>query len=102
MGSRDKRPANVNANWGGVIEPNTFGTHEFMDFVDQIGAEAYLSINVGSGTPAEAAEWLEYMTTPQPTAFGEDRAANGHPEPYHSRLPRHRQRDLGLRREHDA
>ena len=51
IGPRDKRPATLNPNWGGVIEPNTFGTHEFMDFVQQIGADAYLSINVGSGTP---------------------------------------------------
>ena len=33
IGPRDKRPATLNPNWGGVIEPNTFGTHEFMDFV---------------------------------------------------------------------
>jgi alpha-N-arabinofuranosidase len=65
-----------------VIEPNTFGIHEFMDFLDQIGSEAYLSINVGSGTPQEAAEWLEYLTTNQPTALGKERAANGHPAPY--------------------
>jgi alpha-L-arabinofuranosidase len=82
IGPREQRPATLNPNWGGVIEPNTFGTHEFMDFVQQIGAEAYLSINVGSGTPAEAADWLEYLTTPQPTALAKQRAANGHPEPY--------------------
>ena len=82
IGPRDKRPATLNPNWGGVIEPNTFGTHEFMDFLSQIGAEAYLSINVGSGTPAEAADWLEYLTTSQPTALAKQRAANGHPEPY--------------------
>ena len=72
----------LNPNWGGVIEPNTFGTHEFMDFLDQIGAEAYLSVNVGSGTPQEAAEWLEYLTTAQPTTLAKERAANGHPAPY--------------------
>jgi len=82
IGPRDQRPATLNPNWGGVIEPNTFGTHEFMDFVQQIGAEAYLSINVGSGTPAESADWLEYLTTAQPTALAKQRAANGHPEPY--------------------
>lgn len=76
------RPATLNPNWGGVIEPNTFGTHEFFDFVDQIGSEAYLSVNVGSGTPQEAAEWLEYLTTDQPTALAKQRAANGHPAPY--------------------
>ncbi|HET9473693.1 MAG TPA: alpha-L-arabinofuranosidase C-terminal domain-containing protein, partial [Steroidobacteraceae bacterium] len=82
IGPRDQRPATLNPNWGGVIEPNTFGTHEFFDFLDQVGAEAYLSINVGSGTAAEAADWLEYLTTPQPTALQKQRAANGHPAPY--------------------
>jgi alpha-N-arabinofuranosidase len=82
IGPRDKRPATLNPNWGGVIEPNTFGTHEFLDFVQQVGADAYLSVNVGSGTSAEAADWLEYLTTPQPSALGKERAANGHADPY--------------------
>ena len=77
-----QRTVTLNPNWGGVIEPNTFGTNEFMDFLDQIGAEAYLSVNVGSGTPQEAAEWLEYLTTAQPTTLAKERAANGHPAPY--------------------
>jgi len=77
-----QRTITLNPNWGGVIEPNTFGTHEFMDFVDQIGADAYVSVNVGSGTPREAAEWLEYISTAQPTTLAKERAANGHPAPY--------------------
>ena len=77
-----QRTVTLNPNWGGVIESNTFGTHEFMDFLDQIGAEAYLSVNVGSGTPQEAAEWLEYLTTAQPTTLAKERSANGHPAPY--------------------
>lgn len=77
-----RRPETLNPNWGGVTEPNTFGTHEFMDFLEQIGAEAYLSVNVGSGTPQEGAEWLEYLTAAQPTALAQERAANGHPAPY--------------------
>jgi alpha-N-arabinofuranosidase len=76
------RAVTLNPNWGGVVEPNTFGTHEYMDFLDQIGAEAYLSVNVGSGTPQEAAEWLEYLTTIQATTLAKQRAANGHPAPY--------------------
>ena len=44
IGPEGKRPVTLNPNWGGVIEPNTFGTHEFMDFLDQIGAEPYVSI----------------------------------------------------------
>ncbi len=82
IGPADKRAVTLNPNWGGVIEPNTFGTREFMDFIDQIGSEAYVSINLGSGTPREAAEWLEYMTTAQPTTLEKERAANGHPAPY--------------------
>jgi alpha-L-arabinofuranosidase len=81
-GIGSQRVVTLNPNWGGVIEPNTFGTDEFMDFLGQIGAEAYISINVGSGTPREAAEWLEYMTAAQPTALVRERTANGHPDPY--------------------
>lgn len=81
-GIGSQRVETLNPNWGGVIEPNSFGTHEFMDFIDQIGSEAYLSVNVGSGTPQEAAEWLEYLTTAQPTALAKERAANGHSAPY--------------------
>ena len=82
LGPADKRTVTLNPNWGGVTDPNTFGTHEFMDFIDQIGSEAYVSVNIGSGTPKEAADWLEYMTTAQPTTLAKERAANGHPAPY--------------------
>jgi alpha-N-arabinofuranosidase len=82
IGPADHRQATLNSNWGGVIEPNTFGTHEFMDFLQQIGAEAYISVNVGSGTVQEAAEWMEYLTASQPTALSAERAANGHPAPF--------------------
>jgi alpha-L-arabinofuranosidase len=82
-GVGSQRAVTLNPNWGGVIEPNTFGTDEYMDFLNQIGADAYVSVNVGSGTPREAAEWLEYMTTAQPTTLEQERARNGHPAPYH-------------------
>lgn len=77
-----QRAVTLNPNWGGVTEPNTFGTHEFMDFIGQIGSEAYVSVNVGSGTPQEAAEWLEYMTADPVTSLGKERTANGHSAPY--------------------
>jgi alpha-N-arabinofuranosidase len=82
IGPADKRPATVNSAWGDVVDTNAFGTDEFMDFIHQIGSNAYVSINIGSGTPQEAAEWLEYMTAAQPTALAKERAVNGHPEPY--------------------
>jgi alpha-N-arabinofuranosidase len=56
------RAVTLNPNWGGVIEPNTFGTHEFMDFIDQIGSQAYLSINVGSGTARTRSRCLVLAT----------------------------------------
>jgi alpha-N-arabinofuranosidase len=82
IGPQAKRPATLNPDWGGVIEPNSFGTHEYFDFLKQIGAEAYISENVGSGTVQEAADWFEYMTSDKPTALAKERAANGHPAPY--------------------
>lgn len=81
IGPSATRTSTVNM-WGNVIEPNQFGTDEYMDFLSQIGAEAYISVNVGSGTPSEASQWLEYMTTDQPSTLGKLRGANGHPSPY--------------------
>ena len=82
VGPASQRRARLNASWGGVIEPNTFGTHEFMDFAQQVGAEVFLSVNVGSGTVQESADWLEYLTADKPTALAKERAANGHPAAY--------------------
>ncbi|HMP84800.1 MAG TPA: alpha-N-arabinofuranosidase, partial [Verrucomicrobiota bacterium] len=63
IGPREKRPAMINTHWGGVTENNHFGTHEFMDLVEMLGCEAYISGNVGSGTPQEMMEWVEYLTS---------------------------------------
>ncbi len=82
IGPADKRRVQINSNWGGVPEPNSFGTHEFMDFAEQIGADAYISVNIGSGTAAEAAAWIEYMTAEKDTTLARERAANGHPAPW--------------------
>ncbi len=82
IGPRDKRPRTVNSAWGDEPETNAFGTHELMDFLGQIGAKAFLSVNVTTGTPGEAREWLQYMTEPADSALGAQRAANGHPQPY--------------------
>ncbi|EQB32677.1 alpha-N-arabinofuranosidase [Sphingobium ummariense] len=81
IGPRKQRPVKVNTHWGGVTEDNAFGTHEFFDFIEQVGAEAYVSGNVGNGTPAEMAEWIEYMTAPA-GSLADLRAKNGHKEPW--------------------
>lgn len=82
VGSAGERVTTVNTNWAGASEPNTFGTDEFMDFARQIGSEAYISVNVGSGTVQEAQDWLDYMTAVPPASAAKERAANGHAEPY--------------------
>ena len=83
IGPADQRPKTVNYLWGRVPESNQFGTHEFMDFIEQIGSEAYVSGNVGSGSPQEMSDWLEYMTAdPSISSLGAERAANGHPAPF--------------------
>jgi alpha-N-arabinofuranosidase len=82
VGPQSQRKNSVNTNWGDAGEPNSFGTDEFMDFADQVGAEAYVSVNVGSGTVQEAADWLAYMTADPTTTAGKERAANGHAAPY--------------------
>jgi alpha-L-arabinofuranosidase len=82
IGPRGSRPTTLNTNWGGVPETNAFGTHEFLDFVQLIGAEAYINGNVGTGSPREMAEWLQYLTSDKPTALTAERARNGHPEPW--------------------
>ena len=82
IGPRAARPVTLNTNWGGVPETNEFGTHEFMDFVEMIGAEAYINGNLGTGSPREMVEWLQYLTSDRPTALTAERARNGHPKPW--------------------
>ena len=81
IGPKAKRPVKINTHWGGVTEPNTVGTHEFMELVEQVGAEPYISGNVGNGSPREMAEWVEYMTSPA-GSLADERAANGHKAPW--------------------
>ena len=77
IGPREKRPAMINTHWGGVVEDNSFGTHEFMDLVEQLGTEAYITGNVGSGTPQEMMEWVEYMTSDAVSPMANLRRQNG-------------------------
>ena len=82
IGPRDARPVSVNTNWGNVTDRNAFGTHEFMDLVEQLGTEAYISVNVGSGTPQEARDWVEYMTSDSDSSLANLRRKNGRDKPW--------------------
>src|SRR3954462_594534 len=82
IGPRDQRPRRLNTNWGGVVETNAFGTHEFMDLAEQIGAAPYISANVGTGTPQEMKDWIEYMTSSSDSELANLRRKNGRAEPW--------------------
>lgn len=82
IGPRDQRPKGVNTTWGGVIEPNSFGTHEFLDFAEMLGAEVYVNGNLGTGSPKEMAQWLEYMTSDSDSTLANMRRQNGRDKPW--------------------
>lgn len=82
IGPYARRPRGINAAWGNEPDRNAFGTHEYMDFLDQVGAQAFVSVNVGSGSVREADDWMRYMTAPPESSPGAERAANGRHEPW--------------------
>ena len=82
IGPRAERPRRINVLWGGGIETNSVGTHEFFDFLELIGAEAYINGNIGSGTPQEMADWLEYMTGDRDSTLVRERQRNGREHPW--------------------
>lgn len=82
IGPRADRPVRKNNWWGNAPETNQFGTHEFMDFIDQVGSEAYFSVNVGSSTPKDMREWVEYMTSDGQDTLANERRKNGRDAPY--------------------
>lgn len=81
IGPVDSRPARPNGHWGGV-EDNAFGTDEFLALCRELDCAPMICVNFGSGTPEEAAHWVEYCNGPADSPYGARRAANGHPAPY--------------------
>ena len=88
IGPRQNRPMKPNLAWKkmgkkvGPKEDNHFGTDEFMEFCELVGSKAMITVNVGSGTAQEAADWVEYCNGPADSKWGAERAKNGHPEQY--------------------
>lgn len=82
IGPRAGRKTIVNTNWGGVTEDNSFGTHEFMELCRQLGCEAYVSGNVGSGTVQEFSDWVEYCNMGGISPMADLRRQNGQEQPW--------------------
>ncbi len=82
IGYPSERGNSVNMSWGGVIEDNSFGTHEFMDLCEQLNCEPVICGNMGSGTVQEMAEWVEYLTSDLETPITDMRKKNGREEPW--------------------
>ena len=86
IGPKDKRPSMVNKWWGGVTEDNSFGTHDFLNMCELLGAEPYLSGNVGSGTVQELADWVQYTNFNGKSPMSDLRKINGRATPWKVKL----------------
>lgn len=82
IGPQEQRKKIVNKTWGGVVESNAFGTHEFMDMCEEIGCDVYLAGNLGTGTIQEMADWVEYITGGGDSEMANLRRQNGRQEPW--------------------
>jgi len=82
IGPKENRKKMINTHWGGVLEDNSFGTHEFMELCDQLGCKSYINGNVGSGTVQEMSEWIEYMTFDGVSPMADLRRKNGREKPW--------------------
>ena len=82
IGPQEGRKRMVNTNWGGVVEDNSFGTHEFLELCEQLGCDPYINANVGSGTVREMAEWVEYLNSEGDSTVVKKRWANGRKDPW--------------------
>lgn len=60
IGPPDKRISMLNVAWG-MPEYNTFGTDEFLRFCELLGARPQIALNLGSGNPGEASQWVKYV-----------------------------------------
>ncbi|MBD2867464.1 alpha-N-arabinofuranosidase [Paenibacillus arenilitoris] len=82
VGPRESRKRMINTHWGGVVENNHFGTHEFLMLCEMLECEPYISGNVGSGTVQEMSEWVEYMTFDGVSPMAQWREENGREKPW--------------------
>lgn len=86
IGPKANRPKMVNVWWGGVTEDNSFGTHDFLDLCEAIGASPYLAGNVGSGTVKELSDWVNYVNFEGVSPMSNLRKQNGREKPWNVSL----------------
>lgn len=82
IGPKESRKKMINTHWGGVVEDNSFGTHEFFELCEQLGCKTYVNGNVGSGSVQEMSEWVEYMTFDGVSPMADLRKKNGREKPW--------------------
>ncbi len=82
IGPKETRKRMINTHWGGVVEDNSFGTHEYMELCRQLGCKTYVNGNLGSGTVQEMSEWVEYMTFAGHSPLTIEREKNGSKKPW--------------------
>ncbi|UZR98804.1 alpha-N-arabinofuranosidase [Chondrinema litorale] len=82
IGPKAERPSFVNRWWGGVVEDNSFGTHDFLNLCEMLDTEPYLAANVGSGTVQELIDWVYYVNHKEGSPMAALRKENGREEPW--------------------
>ncbi len=82
IGPKESRKKMINTHWGGVVEDNSFGTHEYFELCRQLGCDSYVNGNLGSGTVQEMSEWVEYITFDGISPMAELRKQNGSEKPW--------------------
>ncbi len=85
VGPREQRPLRREIAWKS-IESNQFGTDEFLQLCKRMNWEPMMAVNLGTGTPEEACNWLEYCNCGGETKYAKLRQENGRQEPYGVKL----------------
>ena len=85
VGPREQRPTVRELAWQS-IEPNRIGTDEYLKLCRKMNWTPMLTVNLGTGTPEEARNWVEYCNSPGGTKYANMRAAHGSEQPYGVKL----------------
>lgn len=85
VGPKNQRPRTRDLAWQS-IETNQFGTNEFITLCRKLSWTPMMAVNLGTGTPEEARNWLEYCNCPAGTKWADLRVSHGFPQPHNVRL----------------